>query len=77
VSNKFCFSDVPSSSLGVMMNATGEHAARVIKFASLGNSSPNTLRAFIYGENSYDECADVLSSYNWLVFVLGLLLFVV
>jgi hypothetical protein len=56
VSKKFCFSDVPSSSLGqrnevgptaqmpggMVTKAAGERAAHVIRFAGLGDSSPNT-----------------------------------
>jgi hypothetical protein len=58
VSKKFCFSDVPSSSLGQrdeggssvqmprgqVMKAVGECTAQVLKFASLGDSSPDTHR---------------------------------
>jgi hypothetical protein len=46
VSTKFCFSDVPNPSLaqheegGLVVQATGECAAQVLKFASLGDSSP-------------------------------------
>jgi hypothetical protein len=56
VSKKFCFSDVPSSLLGqhdggglatqmprgLVMKVAGDRAARVLKFASLDDSSPDT-----------------------------------
>jgi hypothetical protein len=42
VSKKFCFSDVPSCSLGMVTKATGQRTARVIKFTCLGDSFFNT-----------------------------------
>jgi hypothetical protein len=58
VSKKFCFWNVPSSSMGqcngggsttqmpggLVMKTTGEHGAYVLKFAIFGDSSPDTGR---------------------------------
>jgi hypothetical protein len=50
VSKKFCFSDMPSSSLGhhdeggPIAQMTSKHTSHVIKFVSLGDSSPDTHR---------------------------------